>query len=37
MNLFAINPILPAALDPGVYSFSNRNRYQKLNINASGE
>jgi hypothetical protein len=30
--------ILPAALDPGVYSASNRNEYQKhKNNDASGE
>jgi hypothetical protein len=27
---FSIYQILPAALDPGVYSASNRNEYQKL-------
>jgi hypothetical protein len=35
MNLF--NLILPAALDPGVYSASNRNEYQKQKNYVSGE
>jgi hypothetical protein len=30
----SINPIFPAALDPGVYSASNRNEYHR---NVSGE
>jgi hypothetical protein len=34
MNLF--NGILPAALDPGVYSASNRNEQQKQKNNVSG-
>jgi hypothetical protein len=35
---FKINLILMAALDPGVYSASNRNEYQKhKNNNVSGE
>jgi hypothetical protein len=29
--------ILPAALDPGVYSASNRNEYRKHKNNVSGE
>jgi hypothetical protein len=29
--------ILPAALDPGVYSVSNRNEHQKHKNNVSGE
>jgi hypothetical protein len=29
MNLISLYLILPAALDPGVYSASNRNEYQK--------
>jgi hypothetical protein len=29
--------ILPVALDPGVYSASNRNEYQKHKNNVSGE
>jgi hypothetical protein len=36
--MFSIHLILPAALDPGVYSASNRNEYQKQkNNNVSGE
>jgi hypothetical protein len=35
---FSICLILPAALEPGVYSASNRNEYQKhKNNNVSGE
>jgi hypothetical protein len=35
---FSIYPILPAALDPGVYSAFNRNEYQThKNNNVSGE
>jgi hypothetical protein len=35
---FLIYLILPTALDPGVYSASNRNEYQKhKNNNVSGE
>jgi hypothetical protein len=35
---FCIYLILPAALGPGVYSASNRNKYQKhKNNNVSGE
>jgi hypothetical protein len=34
---FSIYLILPAALDPGVYSASNRNEYQKQKNNVSGE
>jgi hypothetical protein len=33
---FSIYLTLPAALDPGVYSVSNRNEYQKQK-NISGE
>jgi hypothetical protein len=34
----SLNPSLPVALGPGVYSASNRNEYQKLkNNNVSGE
>jgi hypothetical protein len=29
--------LLPAALDPGVHSASNRNEYQKQRNNVSGE
>jgi hypothetical protein len=29
-------PVLPAALEPGVYSASNRNEYQKQKNNVSG-
>jgi hypothetical protein len=35
--IFSIYLILPAALDPGVYSASNRNDYQKQKNNVSGE
>jgi hypothetical protein len=31
-DFFSIYLILPAALDPGVYSASNRNEYQKHTI-----
>jgi hypothetical protein len=31
-SIFSIYIILPAALDPGVYSASNRNEYQKQKI-----
>jgi hypothetical protein len=34
---FSIYLILPAALDPGVHSASNRNEYQKQKNNISGE
>jgi hypothetical protein len=34
---FLIYLILPAALGPGVYSASNRNKYQKGKKNVSGE
>jgi hypothetical protein len=34
---FSIYLILPAALGPEVYSASNRNEYQKLKNNISGE
>jgi hypothetical protein len=34
---FSIYLILPAALDPGVYSAINRNEYQKQKSNVSGE
>jgi hypothetical protein len=33
---FSIYLILPSALDPGVYSASNRNEYQKQKTNVSG-
>jgi hypothetical protein len=33
--IFSIYLILPAALDPGVYSASNRNEYQKQKNNIS--
>jgi hypothetical protein len=37
-EFFSIHPILPAALDPGFYSASNRNEYQKQKKkNVSGE
>jgi hypothetical protein len=36
-DIFLVYLILPAALDPGVYSASNRNEYQKQNSNVSGE
>jgi hypothetical protein len=36
-ELFSIYLILPAALDPEVYSASNRNEYQKQKNNISGE
>jgi hypothetical protein len=35
--IFSIYLILPAALDPEVYSVSNRNEYQKQKNNVSGE
>jgi hypothetical protein len=35
--MFSMYLILTAALDPGVYSASNRNEYQKQKINVSGE
>jgi hypothetical protein len=37
IEFFSIYLILPAALGPGVYSASNRNKYQKQKNNASGE
>jgi hypothetical protein len=36
-NIFLIHLILPAALDPVVYSASNKNEYQKQDNNISGE
>jgi hypothetical protein len=36
-DFFLIYLILPAALDPGVYSVSNRNESQKYNNDVSGE
>jgi hypothetical protein len=36
-DFFSIYPILPDALDSEVYSVSNRNEYQKLKNNVSGE
>jgi hypothetical protein len=35
--IFLIYLILQAALGPGVYSASNRNKYQKLKNNVLGE
>jgi hypothetical protein len=35
--MFSIYLILPAAIGPGVYSFSNRNEYQKEKNNVSGK
>jgi hypothetical protein len=35
--IFLIYKILLAALGPGVYSASNRNKYQKQKNNVSGE
>jgi hypothetical protein len=35
--LSSVYLILPAALDPRVYSASNRNKYQKKKNNVSGE
>jgi hypothetical protein len=37
LNFFSIYLILPAALDPGAYSASNRNEYQKQKDNVSGK
>jgi hypothetical protein len=37
MDFSSIYLILPAALDPGVYSASNRNEYKKQKNNISGE
>jgi hypothetical protein len=37
VNDISIYLIFPAALDPGVYSASNRNEYQKHKNNVSGE
>jgi hypothetical protein len=34
---FSIFLILPAAVDPGVHSASNRNEFQKQKNNVSGE
>jgi hypothetical protein len=36
-EFFSIYLILPVALDPGVYSASNRNEYQKQKNNVYGE
>jgi hypothetical protein len=36
-GFFSIDLILPAALGSGVYSASNRNEYQELNKQFSGE
>jgi hypothetical protein len=36
-EFFSIFLILPAVLDHGVYSVSNRNEYQKQKNNVSGE
>jgi hypothetical protein len=35
--IFSIYLTLPAALGPGVYSASNRNKYQKQKIDVSAE
>jgi hypothetical protein len=35
VNEFSIIIILPAALDPGIYSASNKNEYQKQKNNVS--
>jgi hypothetical protein len=37
MDFISIYLFLPAALGPGVYSASNRNKYQKQKNNVSGE
>jgi hypothetical protein len=37
IEFFSIYIILPAALNPGVYSASNRNKYKKQKTNVSGE
>jgi hypothetical protein len=37
VNEFLIYLILPAELDPGVYSASNRNEYQKKKNKVTGE
>jgi hypothetical protein len=36
-EFFSIYLILPAALGPGLYSASNRNKYQKRKNNVAGE
>jgi hypothetical protein len=36
-EFFSIYLILPAALDPGVYSASEKDEYQKQKNNISGE
>jgi hypothetical protein len=36
-EFFSLCLILPAALSPGVYSASNRNKYQKQKNNVSGK
>jgi hypothetical protein len=36
-EFFSMFLIHPAALGPGVYSASNKNEYQKLENNVSGE
>jgi hypothetical protein len=35
--MFSIYLIIPAALDPGIYSAPNRNEYQKQKKKVSGE
>jgi hypothetical protein len=35
--IFSIYVTLPAALGPGIYSASDRNKYQKQKNNVSGE
>jgi hypothetical protein len=35
--ILSVYLILPAALDPGVYSVSNKNDYQNQKNNVSGE
>jgi hypothetical protein len=37
IELFSVYLIFPAALDPGVYSASNRSEYQKEKNNVSGK
>jgi hypothetical protein len=37
MNFFSIYLTVPAELDPGDYSLSNRNEYQKQKNNITGE
>jgi hypothetical protein len=37
IEVFSTYIIFPAALGPGIYSFSNRNLHQKQKKNISGE